>query len=122
MLNIRQIAILLLVNIFFSSSYNKITNFNSTLIGIEKKGLPFPQLALLGAISFQLIGLIGILLKEFKLVDNSFKYYKYLQYSKYFLIVFTILATYFYHNIFTMENQNINFGKNMSIIGGLLLI
>lgn len=120
MIHIRQIAILLLINIFITSSYNKITNFNSTVLSIENKGLPFPYFALLGAISFQLIGIIGILSKEFKLIDS--KYDKYLQYSKYFLIIFTLLATYYYHNIFTMENQNINFGKNMSIIGGLLLL
>jgi len=99
------------------SSFNKITNFNNTLLGIEEKGLPLPFVALIVAISFQLIGIFGILIDELNLINS-----KNLKYSKYFLVVFTILATYYYHNIITMKNQQINFMKNLSIIGGLLLI
>ena len=114
---LRTFAIFMLLFIFMMSSYNKITNFNNTLISIEEKGLPLPLFALLGAISFQFLGISGILIDEFNLINS-----KILKYSKYFLVVFTILATYYYHNIFTMKNQQINFMKNLSIIGGLLLI
>ena len=37
-----------------SSSSDKLLNFNKTLNGIEKQGLPFPLLALLFAIIFQI--------------------------------------------------------------------
>lgn len=113
----KKIGIILLLSIFIMSSFNKIFSFQNTLNGIENKGLPFPFFALLGAITFQLLGIIGILTNEFKLIKN-----KNLKYSKYLLVVFTLLATYFYHNIFTQENQTINFMKNISIIGGLLII
>ena len=113
---IKRIAIILILGTFIASLNDKIFDFNNSLIGIQNKGIPFPLLALLGAISFQLIGITGITLKE--LGNKNY----YLKYSKFFLIVFTLLATYFYHNIFYQENQEINFLKNMGLIGGLLLI
>lgn len=114
---IRKTGIIFLLSIFIMSSFNKVVNFNKTLSGIEKQGLPVPLLALIFAILSQVIGYSTIISSEFNLIDK-----KYLLVGKISLIVFTILATYYYHNIFTMENQMINFMKNLGLIGGLMVL
>jgi len=114
---LRKVGILLVLLTFMMSTFNKISNPLKTLEGIEKKGLPFPILALGFAILSQVVGITTILTSEFKLIEKQYQ-----KYGKISLIIFTILATYFYHNIFTMENQTINFMKNMGLIGGLILI
>lgn len=113
----RKIGIVLVLLTFIMSSVNKISNPLKTLSGIEKKGLPLPILALGFAILSQVLGITTILTSEFNLIKKDYQ-----KYGKISLIIFTILATYFYHNILTMENQTINFMKNMGLIGGLILI
>lgn len=114
---IRIIAIILILLIFIKSLFSKITNFNSTLISIQNKQIPFPVIALLTAIILQSFGIFSILSAEFSLIQQ-----KYTLYGKLSLVIFTMLANYFYHNIFTMDNQMNNFLKNMGLIGGILLI
>jgi uncharacterized membrane protein YphA (DoxX/SURF4 family) len=38
------------------------------------------------------------------------------------LILFTILVTYYYHNVFNNYDEKNNFLKNIAIIGGLILL
>ena len=119
----RIIGLILISILFLSSSSNKILNTGNTLSGIKAKGLPFPLLALLFAIISQILGLILIFSSEFNLfkLDNDMN--KILKYcGKYLLIIFTLLATYFYHNMFKYPSQKVNFMKNICIIGGLMLI
>jgi putative oxidoreductase len=119
----RIFGLILISLLFLSSSSDKLLNFNKTLNGIEKQGLPFPLLALLFAIIFQILGLVLIFSSEFNLLklDNNFN--KTLKYcGKYLLIVFILLATYFYHNVFIDLKQKNNFLKNICIIGGIMLV
>lgn len=47
---------LLLVAIFYSSAYSKITNFDM-FVGIASSvGMPFPVIAIIGAITLDLVG------------------------------------------------------------------
>ncbi|ADO67047.1 hypothetical protein crov014 [Cafeteria roenbergensis virus] len=123
---IRKIGIILVLSVFMMSSFNKLTNFSNTVNEIEVKGIMFPFIALIIAIGLQLVGMSGVIINEFDLIDSKLlknkTINKVVNKSQYLLVVFTLLATYYYHNILTMENQEINFMKNLSIIGGLLLI
>lgn len=106
-----------------SSSTNKLMNPINTFNGIKNKGLPLPLLATIFAIGSQILGLVLIFSSEFnifKFNNNTNKILKYI--GKYLIIFFTILATYFYHNMFIDKSQTIQFMKNVSIIGGLMLI
>jgi len=47
---------------------------------------------------------------------------KLVEYSVYALIIFTLWATYLYHNAFIKPSEKYHFMKNISIVGGLLLI
>jgi putative oxidoreductase len=114
---IRKHGIFFLLSIFMMSSVNKVFNFNKTLEGIVKQGLPLPLIALIIAVILQVFGYSTILMSEFKIIDK-----KYQNYGKISLIIFTVLTLYYYHNIFTMENQTINFMKNLGLIGGLMLL
>ena len=108
----RIIGLVLLSLLFLSSSSDKLLNFGKTLDGIKAKGLPFPLLALLFAIISQILGLVLIFSSEFNLfkLDNDMnKISKYC--GKYLLIVFTLLATYFYHNMFKDPKQKNHFLK-----------
>lgn len=112
----RIIGLILLSIIFISSSINKLLNFNSTYEGIVKKGLPIPLIATIFAIVSQLGGLSLIYISEY----NKNKILRYC--GKYLIVLFVVLATYFYHNMFIDKTQTIPFMKNTAIIGGLILI
>lgn len=120
----KNLGIFLLFGLYFMSSGEKLFNFKKTYDGIVKKGLPVPLLATIFAISSQIIGIFLVLNYELKFnffKENKVNFIgKYV--GKYLLIVFTILATYYYHNMFIDKTQTIHFMKNVSIIGGLLLI
>jgi putative oxidoreductase len=113
----RKLGILFILMIYMYSSSNKILNFTDTLNGIINKGLPLPYIALLFAITSQLVGIIFILLDEFYKKNDILRYV-----GKYSLIIFTLLTIYFYHNILVDKTQTTQFLKNMGLIGGLMLI
>lgn len=117
----RIYGIIFLISIFIYSLTNKLYDIQGLYQKILKKNLPFPEIATFIAIFLQLFGLIFIINKEFNFTENKF-IKKYQDYGKYILITFTLLTIYFYHNIFIDKKQKINFLKNTSIIGGLLLI
>lgn len=117
----RTYGIIFLISIFIYSLTNKLSDIQGLYQKILKKNLPFPEIATFIAIFLQLFGLIFIINKEFNFTENKF-IKKYQDYGKYLLITFTLLTIYFYHNIFIDKKQKINFLKNTSIIGGLLLI
>jgi len=119
MLNERKIGVIFLLSIFMMSLYGKILDIGGLYKGIQNKGLPYPELAVLVAIGFQLIGIILILDNEFNLLKLRVKNKKI---GKYLLITFTLMTIYFYHNMLIDKSQKISFFKNLSIIGGLLLI
>ena len=118
---IKIFLILLISALFFSSAYNKITNFNSVADGLKNKisssvlfnWMPnISKLALLFAIFLLLSGPIMILygtLMDTNLVTKI---------GALLLIVFLILATILYHPPNDPAQLN-NFLKNLSLMGGL---
>lgn len=120
MLKNKIIGSFLLLLIFFISGFNKITNTVSLSSGLYSK-LPFlPQilcnLAIYGVIILEIIAPMMIL---YTIVYNKNKKQSY--YLTIMLIIFTILATILYHSPLQAK-QYYYFMKNVSIIGGLLLL
>ena len=113
----------LLLLMFFLAGINKISNFNSTVSGFKSKffmkNLPniFYTLIIVSVIILEIVAPIIIM------IDIS-GYYP-LQALSFFstigLAIFTILATLMYHPP-TVPKEKINFMKNMSITGGLILL
>lgn len=113
----------LLLLMFFLAGINKISNFNSTVSSFKSKffmkNLPniFYTLIIVSVIILEIVAPIIIM------IDIS-GYYP-LQALSFFstigLAIFTILATLMYHPP-TAPKEKINFMKNMSITGGLILL
>lgn len=106
-----------LVAIFLFSAYGKITAFDGTATMMAGAGVPFPQIALVLAILFEIAG--SILLLVGKRLAGS---------GAVMLIVFTVLATYFFHDFWNyvgtemFMDQVRNFMKNLAIVGGLMVL
>jgi len=106
---------ILLVAIFVVSGWGKITGFEGAAGYIAAKGLPMPQ-ALAGiSILIECLGGLAVLV--------GWK----TRWAALALIVFLIVITPIFHNFWAvspeqMMNQRINFLKNVSILGGMLLL
>jgi putative oxidoreductase len=106
----------LLCAIFLLSALgNKIPNFEGVASVMAKAGIPAPQFMLVGAIVFLIAGSLSVVL--------GFK----ARFGAGLLLVFLILATYFFHDFWTMEGQEqqeqtIQFMKNLSMMGAMLFI
>jgi len=118
-MNMRDIAVplgrVLLALIFIMSGYGNITGWPGVVGAVEAKGLPIPMLFGAGAILAELGG--GLL------VALGFK----ARLGALMLIIFTVVTTIVFHNFWAYEGpdrqmQIINFMKNLSMTGGLLLI
>jgi putative oxidoreductase len=118
-MNMRDFAVpvgrLLLALIFIISGFNKVMGWPGVVGAVEAKGLPIPLLFGAGAIVAELGG--GLL------VALGFK----ARFGALVLIVFTIVTTVVFHNYWAFEGpdrqvQMINFMKNLSMTGGLLLV
>ena len=117
MSNIELFGILLIFIIFIHSVYTKVIDIDKTYQIILNKNIPFPFIATYGAI---VIEFMGIYFVYQKVINNKFtKLYKL---SLKGLIIFMILATYYFHNVITDNTQIYHFFKNLSIIGGLLIL
>ena len=106
---------ILLALLFIVSGYGKIGGFEGTVGYIASKGLPLPQLAAAGAIAVELIG--GILL----VVGWQARW------AATAIFLFLIPATFIFHNFWAVEAaqqgaQQIQFMKNLCIMGGMLYI
>src|SRR5262249_28685459 len=87
------------------------------VVGVmEKQGVPAPQLLLVGAIVFLLIGSVSVI------VGYQARF------GAALLAVFLVLATYYFHNFWTIEDahqkqeQMIQFMKNLSMFGAMLFL
>ena len=105
---------ILLAAIFITSGFGKITGFDGTVGYIASKGLPLPQIAAIVAIVAELGG--GILLAI------GFK----ARWAALVLAVFTVAAAILFHDYWAADaaqkmGQQINFWKNISMTGGLLM-
>ena len=106
---------ILIALIFIFAGFGKITGFEGTVGYIASKGLPFPQLAAIGAIIVELGGGIMLVLGwKTRLAAAA-------------LLIFTGLAALFFHNFWALtpdqaQNQMIHFMKNLAMMGGILFV
>ena len=101
--------------IFLLSAFNKIMDWNGTAAGMAAHGMPVVPLFLAGAIVFELLGGLSVLLGFFGRIGATA------------LIVYMIPVTLIFHNFWAadaaqQQNQMIHFLKNVSIVGGLFMV
>ena len=106
---------ILLALMFITSGWGKITGFDGTVGYIASKGLPLPQVGAVIAILCELGG--GILLAV------GFK----ARWAGLVLAIFTLAAGILFHDFWNADaaakmGQTINFWKNVSIAGGMLMV
>lgn len=94
---------------------NKIPQFSSVVGYMESKGVPLPNLMLVGAIAFLIAGSLSVIAGYKTRVGATL------------LLVFLILATYFFHNFWALEGdakqaEMIQFMKNLSMSGAMLFL
>jgi putative oxidoreductase len=99
-----------LVLIFLNSGIGKVGNFAGTEKYMAQFGMPWTSFFLLGAIFLELVGSITVILGYFT------------RFGALFLIVFLIPATLIFHSDFSERIQMIMFMKNMSMLGGCLML
>lgn len=105
-----------LIAIFLMSALgNKIPNFNQVAQYMATEGVPAPKLMLAGAIVFLVAGSLSILVGFWPRIGALL------------LAIFLVLATYYFHDFWTMqgperEMQMIHFMKNLSLLGAMLLV
>lgn len=104
------IAKILIVALFFVTSIKGFYNFDNFVNIVRSKNLPFPTFIALIALLIKLVGSLMVILNVYPKLGT------------YSLIIFTIIATILYHNIFVEINQLNAMLKNISIIGGLILL
>jgi putative oxidoreductase len=101
---------ILLVLIFLQSGIGKIGNFEGTAKYMAGYGMPYTTFFLLGAIFFELVGSITVILGYFTRLGALL------------LVIFLIPTTLIFHTNFADPMQKINFMKNVSMFGGCLLL
>ena len=108
---------IMLSTIFLMSAVgNKIPNFNTVAGYMESEGVPLPRVMLAGAIVFLIVGGWSVIL--------GFK----ARWGAGMLLVFLILATFFFHDFWTFaeaqrqQTETIQFMKNLALMGAMLLI
>jgi putative oxidoreductase len=107
----------LLCTIFFMAAVgNKIPNFQAIAGYMAKEGVPAPQIMLAGAIVFLIAGSLSVILGYKARIGAAL------------LLVFLVLATYYFHDFWTLsdpqaqQEQTIQFMKNLGLMGAMLLV
>jgi putative oxidoreductase len=107
---------LMLVTIFLLSALgNKIPNFSGTVQYMKSAGVPAPELLLVGAIVFLIVGGLSVLIGFQARIGASL------------LLVFLAAATWYFHDFWNFQGpeqqaQMIQFLKNLSLGGAMLFI
>src|SRR5260370_3201540 len=107
---------LLLCTIFLMAAVvNKIAHFSEVAKVMESVGVPAPQLLLVGAIVFLLVGSLSVIVGYKARVGAAL------------LLTFLVLASYYFHPFWKLEGQAqqeqmIHFMKNLSMMGAMLFI
>ena len=107
---------LLLCTIFFMAAVgNKIPHFSQVAKVMESVGIPAPQFMLVGAIVFLIVGSVSVIVGYQARIGATL------------LLVFLVLATYYFHAFWKLEgqaqqDQMIQFMKNLSMMGAMLFI
>lgn len=106
-----------LVAIFLMSAVgNKIPNYSKVAAYMASEGVPAPKILLGGAIAFLIVGGALVLVGYKARLGATL------------LLIFLILATYFFHDFWTVKDlaakefQMIQFLKNLSLAGAMLFI
>ncbi len=105
-----------LCTIFLMSAVgNKIPKFSGTAEVMEKVGVPMPNVMLVGAIVFLVVGSLSVMV--------GFK----ARWGALLLMIFLALATYFFHAFWAVpeeqvQSQMIQFMKNLGLFGAFLFI
>ena len=97
---------------------NKIPNFEQVADYMASEGVPAPQVLLAGAIVFLIAGSGSLILGLRPRIGAVL------------LTIFLILATYYFHDFWNIpadkpaeiQQQTIQFFKNLALIGGMLLV
>ena len=107
---------LMIVVIFgLSAVGNKIPNFEKVAGYMSSESVPASQVMLAGAIVFLIVGSLSVLTGFYTRIGATL------------LLVFLVLATYFFHDFWTMEGearqmQTIQFMKNLSLMGTMVFL
>jgi len=106
---------ILLAVMFVVAGYGKLTGFDGTVGYIASKGLPMPQVLAAVAVLIELGGGLAIII--------GWK----TRWAALLFILFLIVITPIFHNYWAasaqqMQGQQINFMKNLTILGGMLLL
>ena len=101
---------ILLVLIFLNSGIGKVGNFEGTAQYMAKFGMPYTSFFLFGAIVFELVGSLSIILGYFT------------RFGALLILIFLIPTTLIFHTNFADRMQMIQFMKNVSMVGGCLLL
>ena len=104
------LARVLLGLIFVMSGISKITGFEGTQQYMAAHGIPLTAVFLVAAIAVEILGGLSIILGVWARVGAAA------------LVLFLIPATLIFHTEFGQRTQMIMFLKNLSIMGGLLLL
>ena len=108
----------LITLLFLRSAFGKITGFTAVSGMMAKKGMPFAEVFLVGAIVLEIAGSLMILLGWHARLGALL------------LAIFLIPATLIFHNFWAVDpaqlrevvNQTNHFYKNVSILGALVFI
>jgi putative oxidoreductase len=106
---------ILITLIFLRSAYDKITGFSAVAGMMAKKGMPFSEILLAGAILFEIAGSLMILLGWHARIGALL------------LAIFLVPATLMFHNFWAVDaaqltNQLNHFMKNLSILGAQVFV
>ena len=101
---------ILLALIFLQSGIGKIENFAGTAQYMASQGMPYASFFLVGAIFFELVGSITVILGYFTRLGAVL------------ILIFLIPTTLIFHNIWVDPKMMIQFMKNVSIFGGFLFV
>ena len=108
---------IMIATIFLMSAVgNKIPKFNDVAGYMASEGVPFPKVMLAGAIVFLIAGSLSIVVGYKVRIGAAL------------LLVFLVLATYFFHDFWTFEDaaeqqqQMIAFMKNLSLMGTMVFL
>jgi putative oxidoreductase len=101
---------ILLILIFLQSGVGKIENFEGTAKYMAGYGMPLVNFFLVGAIFFELVGSITVILGYFS------------RFGTFLILIFLIPTTLIFHTNFADPMQKINFMKNVSMFGGCLFL
>jgi putative oxidoreductase len=101
---------ILLVLIFLNSGIGKIGNFEGTAKYMAGHGMPYANYFLVGAIFFELVGSLTVILGYFT------------RFGALLLLIFLIPTTLIFHTNFVDPMQKINFIKNVSMFGGCFIL